>query len=499
VSSENLFEAFFHHGNDGGERLLMLTPAGERFSYRQAMQESARVARLFSNLGLRPGDRVTVQVPKSPQAVWLYLACLRAGLVFHPLNDAYRKDEIAYLLSDAGPRLAVCHPRDAAMFESLAPRGCAVLTLDEHGTGSMADDTRGLDTGADIVTRSASDLAVLLYTSGTTGKPKGAMITHGNLAANARALVETWGFTTADRLLHALPVYHAHGLFVGLGCTLLSGASLVLLPQFDVDAVLRALPGCTVMMGVPTYYTRLLASDSFDSKLCATVRVFISGSAPLTPEAFHAFRKRTGHAILERYGMTETGMNTSNPLHGERRAGSVGRPLPCVTVRIGDPADRPLRTGETGEIQLRGPNVFPGYWQLPDKTAESFTADGWFRTGDLGWLSADGYLTIAGRSKDLIITGGLNVYPREVENVIDSLPDVAESAVIGMPHPDFGEAVVAVIVPAPGAMPDVNQIREALRERLASFKRPKRVIVVDELPRNAMGKVDKAALRRRLA
>jgi malonyl-CoA/methylmalonyl-CoA synthetase len=498
-TSHNLFSAFFGPGDSRYDRPLMITPAGTQYAYRHAIEESARLARLFSAMGLRAGDRVTAQVPKSPQAVWLYLACLRAGLVFHPLNDAYRPEEIAYLLADAEPRLAVCHPRMAGQFAALAPGPCHVLTLDEQGAGSLTGSSRDQDPDFSIVARDASDVAVLLYTSGTTGKPKGAMITHGNLAANARALVAAWEFTAEDRLLHALPIFHAHGLFVGLGCTLLSGASMVFLPQFAIDTVASWLPRCSVMMGVPTYYTRLLASGRLDRENCAHVRVFISGSAPLMPETFAAFRQRTGHAILERYGMTETGMNTSNPLHGERRPGSVGLPLAGVTVRVTDTDDRPLPVGSTGEIQVRGANVFAGYWRLPEKSAEAFTADGFFRTGDLGWLSEDGYLTIAGRSKDLIITGGLNVYPREVENVIDSLPEIAESAVIGVPHPDFGEAVVAVVVATPGTTPDADQIRRSLRDRLASYKLPKRVAVVGELPRNAMGKVDKAALRRRFA
>jgi malonyl-CoA/methylmalonyl-CoA synthetase len=374
-----------------------------------------------------------------------------------------------------------------------------VLTLDAQGHGTLTNAAG--EVASDCGTRAMrdSDLAILLYTSGTTGKPKGAMITHGNLAANAAALVAAWGFTAEDRLLHALPLYHAHGLFVGLGCTLMSGASMMFLPRFEAHEVLARLPACTVMMGVPTYYARLLREADLDHNACRNMRLFISGSAPLSPEVFSEFARRTGHEILERYGMTETGMNTSNPLRGARRPGSVGRALAGVTVRVVAPDGSPLPAGEIGEIQLAGPNVFPGYWKLPDRTAESFTADGYFRTGDQGSLGEDGYLTISGRSKDLIISGGLNVYPREIEILLDSLPGVAESAVIGAPHPDFGEAVVALVIARPGASPTEAGVIAAVKGRLAGFKVPKRVFIVGELPRNAMGKVEKTALRARCA
>ena len=499
-TNDNLFQAFARAVPGDRRTPLLLTSSGNALSYAEMEQQTARFARLLASLGLQPGDRVSAQVPKSPVAVWLYLACLRAGAVFHPLNDAYREHELAHLLADAEPRLAVCHPRAAELFAALTgDRGIPVLTLDEHGAGSLAALAQNERPEFETVVRDARDLAVLLYTSGTTGRPKGAMITHGNLGANARALIDAWGFRPGDRLLHALPIFHAHGLFVGLGCTLMSGASMVFLPQFEADAVISWLPRCTVMMGVPTYYSRLLATGRIDRRTCGQIRLFISGSAPLPPEKFSKFREQTGQDILERYGMTETGMNTSNPLRGERRPGSVGRPLPGVTVRIADRDDHPLPAGATGAIQIRGANVFPGYWRLPEQTAEAFTADGFFRSGDLGWLSDDGYLTIAGRSRDLIITGGLNVYPHEVEIVIDSLPGIAESAVIGVSHPDFGESVVAVVVPAPAANPDEVRLIPELRERLANFKVPKRVFVVDQLPRNAMGKVQKAELRRRYA
>ncbi len=494
--NHNLYCLFFDAAP--GDAPLLITPAGEVTSYAAMAQTSGRIARLLADLGLRPGDRVTVQVKKSPTVVALYLACLRAGLVFHPLNDDYRREELGFLLGDAEPALTVCDPQSASLFAGLLPAGRHLLTLADSG-GSLTERAAHYAPAFDTVARSKDDLAILLYTSGTTGKPKGAMITHGNLATNAAALVDAWGFSATDRLLHALPLYHAHGLFVGLGCTLLARASMLFLPKFDAATLIRHLPDCTVMMGVPTYYARLLREPGLDREACRHIRLFISGSAPLTPELFSAFEARTGQRILERYGMTETGMNTSNPLRGERRPGSVGLPLAGVEVRITDTAGQPLPAGSIGNIELRGPNVFPGYWRAPEKTAEAFTADGFFRTGDLGCLGADGYLDIVGRAKDLIISGGLNVYPREVEILLDSLPGVAESAVIGVPHADFGEAVVAIITARPGTTPGESALIAALRERLARFKIPKRVLVVEELPRNAMGKVEKTTLRKRYA
>ncbi len=495
----NLFALFLQAAPEDCSRPLLQRPGGTGYSWQDMLEASGRLARLLAARGLRPGDRITVQVAKSIEAVWLYLACLRGGFVFHPLNDGYQREELAFLLADAAPALAVCDPARAALFRTLAPPGCNILTLAADGSGSLAAAAALQEPETGVVEREAGDLAVLLYTSGTTGRPKGAMITHGNLASNAAALVAAWGFTPADRLLHALPLYHAHGLFVGLGCALASGARLLFLERFDPAAVLAALPDATVMMGVPTYYSRLLQQPGLDRTICRHVRLFISGSAPLSPETFAAFQDRSGHAILERYGMTETGMNTSNPLSGERRAGSVGLPLPGVTLRIAGADDRPLPAGETGEIQLRGPNIFQGYWHQPEKTTEAFTADGYFRSGDQGVIAADGYVTLVGRSKDLIITGGLNVYPREVEILLDSLPGIAESAVIGVPHPDFGEAVVAIVVPAAGVVPAQAGIITAAKERLAGFKVPKRVFIVPELPRNTMGKVEKGVLRKRHA
>lgn len=496
---QNLFSIFAGARPADDNATLLVTAGGDTATYADMEAHSARMARLLTQAGLRPGDRVSVQARKSPAALWLYLACLRGGFVFHPLNDDYQREELAFLLRDAEPALAVCDPERAALFASLLLPGCRLLTLAADGSGSLPERARGMAPEFATVNRQPDDLAVLLYTSGTTGRPKGAMITHGNLAANATALVAAWGFSSADRLLHALPIYHAHGLFVGVGCTLLSGASMLFLPRFDATEVLRHLAGCTVMMGVPTHYARLLRQPELDHAACRGMRLFISGSAPLPPELFAAFRERTGHAILERYGMTETGMNTSNPLQGDRRAGSVGRPLPGVTVRVVGPDGSPVPPGTVGDIELRGPNVFSGYWRQPQKTAEAFTTDGFFRSGDLGSLGADGYLTLVGRSKDLVISGGLNVYPREVEILIEELPGVAESAVIGVPHPDFGEAVVAVVVLEAGATATEAGIIAALRERLAGYKVPKRVFVLAELPRNAMGKIEKSVLRARFA
>jgi malonyl-CoA/methylmalonyl-CoA synthetase len=499
VMAEDLYALFARQLEREPDLPALIVPGGAVYSRREVAAEAARYARLLVELGLAPGDRVSVQVAKSPQALWLYLGCLRGGFVFHPLNDAYRSDEVRLLLHDAEPALAVCDPSREAWYRTAAPAGCQVLTLGSDGTGSLAERARRASGSAVVSPRAADDLAVLLYTSGTTGLPKGAMISHGNLASNVATLVSAWGFTAADRLLHALPVYHAHGLFVGVGCALASGATLLWLPRFEPAAVLRALPAASVMMGVPTYYTRLLAEPGWDRETMQHLRLFVSGSAPLSPETFAAFRERSGHAILERYGLTETGMNAANPLHGVRRPGSVGPALPGVAIRIRSVDGQVAPTGTIGEIELRGPNVFRGYWRQPVATAAAFTPDGWFRTGDQGSLAPDGYLTIVGRSKDLVISGGLNVYPREVELALETCAGVAEAAIVGAPHPDLGEGVVAVVVPAAGHALDTTAIMDSLRGRIAGFKLPKRLYVAPELPRNAMGKVEKAVLRERYA
>lgn len=492
----NLFTTFAWAERDARDRPLLTTPTGHASGYGDAWRESARIAEYLSRVGARPGDRVTVQVPKSPRAVWLYLACLRAGFIYHPLNDAYRDSELAFFIGDAEPRIIVCDPADEHRFAALtAGRECRLLTMDAAGDGSLADGAADCTDDVPPVDCDPDTTAVLLYSSGTTGTPKGAMLSHGNLAANTATLVAAWGFTADDRLLHALPIYHAHGLFVGLGCVLTSGSSMVFLPKFNVATVIEHLPSTTVMMGIPTFYTRLLGDERFAPETCRSMRLFISGSAPLQKETHERFRARTGHAILERYGMTETSMLSSNPLDGERRPGTVGPPLPGVDIRVVDADGAPVAPGHVGAIQVRGPNVFTGYWRLAERTAAEFTSDGFFRTGDQGRFSNDGYLTIMGRNKDMIISGGLNVYPREIEQVIDALDGVVESAVIGVPHADFGEGVVAIVVMAPGAKPDAATMIATLRERLANFKVPKRVFFASHLPRNTMGKVQKNMLR----
>ncbi|HMO06126.1 MAG TPA: AMP-binding protein [Paracoccaceae bacterium] len=452
----------------------------------------ARAAAGLEAAGVHAGDRVAVQVAKTPQALAVYAAAVAAGAVFLPLNTAYTAPEVAYFLNDATPRLFVCDPARA---EELAPvaraAGARLATLDTAGQGDVLLPASGPVRVAD---RGGDDLAAILYTSGTTGRAKGAMLTQTNMLSNARALADLWRFSPDDVLIHALPIFHTHGLFVATHVSLLSRAAMIFLPSFDAGQVIRLMPLATAMMGVPTFYTRLLDRADFTREVAAGMRLFVSGSAPLLAETHAAFEARTGHRILERYGMTETGMNTSNPCEGERRAGTVGLPLPGVEVRILANGSE-VAPGEVGTIEVRGPNVFKGYWQMPDKTAEDLRPDGWFVTGDLATRDADGYIRIVGRAKDLIISGGFNVYPVEVEEALDALPEVRESAVIGLPHPDFGEAVFAVLVPEPGARLDPAAVLAGLSGRLARFKQPKAAAVVAELPRNAMGKVQKAALR----
>lgn len=503
TADSNLYSQFQACFPDDPATVLLETGSGECYTYADAERESARLANCLAGLGARVGDRVTVQIEKSPQALWLYLACLRAGLVYHPLNTAYQAAELDYFLGDAEPAVVVCTAASLEVFRNITAAagadGARLLCLEADGSGSLAEAARDCTTQFDTVVRRADDLAALLYSSGTTGRPKGIMLSHGNLASNGRTLAQLWGFTPADVLLHALPIFHVHGLFVATSCVLFSGARMLWLERFEVGRVLAALPGCTVMMGVPTYYTRLLAEAGFGPGVCAGMRLFISGSAPLLVETFEAFRQRTGHTILERYGMTETSMNSSNPLHGERRPGTVGLPVPGVELRVVGEGGREAPAGETGDLQVRGNNVFQGYWRMPEKTAEDFTADGFFNTGDKACIAADGYVSIVGRSKDMIICGGLNVYPREIEDVLDELEGVVESAVIGVPHADFGEAVVAVIVPVAGVSLAEQAVIARCRETLANFKVPKRVFIVGELPRNAMGKVQKNQLRERYA
>jgi malonyl-CoA/methylmalonyl-CoA synthetase len=457
--------------------------------YGDLWAETGRMANALRGLGLVRGDRLLVQVEKRAEVLSLYLACLRAGVVFLPVNPGYTVAETAHFLSDAEPALALV---EAGRVEAIAGLGARVLALVD-----FVEAVAGQGEGFDDPAHAPGDLAAILYTSGTTGRSKGVMLSRENLASNAEALVGLWRFTETDVLLHALPVFHTHGLFVATNCALYAGASLIFQPAFAPDAVLAALPKATVMMGVPTFYSRLLADPRLDRAVCGGMRLFISGSAPLSPATHAEWRARTGHAILERYGMTETNMIASNPYDGDRRAGTVGMPLPGVEVRVTGPDGAEVAQGEAGSIEVRGPNVFGGYWRLPEKTAEDFRPGGWFVTGDLGAFDADGYLSILGRAKDLVITGGLNVYPAEVEAALDDLPGVAASAVIGVPHPDFGEAVVACVIPVVGATLEEAALRAALRDRLAAFKIPKRVLVLEEFPRNAMGKVQKAELRQR--
>jgi malonyl-CoA/methylmalonyl-CoA synthetase len=490
-----LFDALLAAGRPDAPVLEALN--GQVWTYGQLMAATGRVANALVEAGVRPGDRVAVQVEKSPMAFLVYLAAIRAGAVFLPLNPAYTPAEVGYFLGDAEPSLLICDPAAEAALAPLAG-GAGVLTLDAGGGGSLADLVRAQPDGFETAARDAEDLAAIVYTSGTTGRSKGAMLSHGNLLSNARTLVEAWRFTPGDVLIHALPVFHVHGLFVAINTTLVAGASMIFLPKFDPVEVTGLMSRASVLMGVPTFYTRLLASAAFTRDAAAGMRLFVSGSAPLLAETHATFADRTGHAILERYGMTETGMNTSNPYDGERIAGTVGPPLPDVEVRITDPeTGRGLPRGDIGMIEVRGPNVFRGYWRMPEKTAAEFRPGGWFITGDLGMVDGAGYVSIVGRGKDLIITGGLNVYPKEVEAEIDALHGVAESAVIGLPHPDFGEAVTAIVVGRMGAHLDEQQVLSALGKTLARFKQPKRVIFVDELPRNAMSKVQKAELRTR--
>ena len=477
-------------------------PDGAAWTWADVEAESARYANLMCERGVAPGDRVAVQVEKSPRALVLYLACLRAGAVYLPLTPRTRNGSSTTSSAMPSPGWWWCGPESLSGLAGLCERHGVgePLTLGAGDDGTLVEASRSRSDAFDTVAREPGDLAALLYTSGTTGKPKGAMLTHANLYSNARVLHRAWGFRAGDVLLHMLPIFHTHGLFVACHTSLLNGSTMIFCPRFDAAEARRLLPRATVFMGVPTYYVRLLREAGFGAGQCAGVRLFVSGSAPLLEQTFEEFRARTGHTILERYGMTECGMSTSNPLEGERRAGTVGLPLPGVDLRVTGDDGAPLGPGEVGGIEFRGPNVFSGYWRMPEKTAEEFTADGFFRSGDLGWIGEDGYVAIVGRGKDLVISGGLNVYPKEVELLIDKLDGVMESAVIGLPHPDFGEQVTAVVVREPGAAaPSERSVIDALKADLAGYKVPKQVFFAGELPRNSMGKVQKSVLRERLA
>ncbi|MBS9722014.1 malonyl-CoA synthase [Tianweitania sp. BSSL-BM11] len=491
-----LYDALFKPLANRDTDLLHLSD-GSSMSGRAFHHLILRYAATLQALGLKPGDRLAMQAAKSPQALAIYGAAVAAGIVFLPLNTAYTADEVAYFVDNSGASLLLGDSANADALQAVADRAKAqFLTLDADGTGSFTERASE-QTGSFIpVDRGDDDLAAFLYTSGTTGRSKGAMLTQDNLLSNARVLVEQWRFTNEDVLLHALPIFHTHGLFVASNTVLLAGGSMIFLPAFQIDTVLEALPRATSMMGVPTFYTRLLDDARFDQALTKHMRLFTSGSAPLLAETHKAFEERTGHKILERYGMTETNMNTSNPYDGDRRPGTVGFPLPGVELKITDPTTgETLPQGEAGMIEVRGANVFAGYWQMPEKTREELRDDGFFITGDIGQIDEDGYVSIVGRQKDLIITGGYNVYPKEIELIMDEQPGVLESAVIGLPHPDFGEAVACVVVAKKGAELDTEAMRSAIKDRIARFKQPKAIFVADALPRNTMGKVQKNVLR----
>jgi malonyl-CoA/methylmalonyl-CoA synthetase len=496
-TSVNLFDLIAGRA-ERPDQLALDTSDATALTYRALFERSARMANALVSLGVEPGDRVAAQVDKSTDVIALALACLRAGAALLPLNTAYTLAELEYFLGDAQPALTVCRPGSFEAVRALARKlGLpAVESLGVARDGTFAERIAAASPEFETVARASDDLAAILYTSGTTGRSKGAMLTHENLSSNALTLIDRWRFTSADRLIHALPVFHTHGLFVAVNVALLSGATMIFQSRFDPDAVIAAMPSATSMMGVPTFFTRLLDHPGLTRQICAHMRLFVSGSAPLLPETHAAWRERSGFSILERYGMTETNMIASNPYDGERRAGTVGFALPGVSVRIGEPeSGAPVPVGEIGIIEVRGPNVFRGYWGMPGKTAQDFRPDGFFITGDLGRIDTDGYIHIVGRAKDLVISGGFNVYPKEVETEIDAIEGVSESAVFGAPHPDFGEGVTAVVVPRPDAVLTEAAVLAALGDRLAKFKAPKRVFIVESLPRNTMGKVQKAVLR----
>lgn len=491
-----LFDHLFgdHVGKDTP---FLILRDGQVITHAAFLVMAARIANTFQELGLKPGDRLALQAEKSPQALAVYAAAVQSGIVFLPLNTGYTPSEVSYFVENSGARLLICDPAKKEGLRSVAD-GCGALleTLDAEGGGSLTDRAQSQSESFATVARVPDDLAAFLYTSGTTGRSKGAMLTQTNLLSNSQTLVDVWRFTKEDVLLHALPIFHTHGLFVATNVTLLAGGALIFLPKFDADDVIDLLPRATSMMGVPTFYTRLLDDPRFTGDLVRHMRLFVSGSAPLLAETHVQFEKRTGHRILERYGMTETNMNTSNPYEGARRAGTVGFALPGVELKITDPASgATLPDGEIGQIEVRGPNVFKGYWQMPEKTREELRADGFFITGDLGLIDDQGYVQIVGRNKDLIISGGYNIYPKEIEVLLDDQPGVLESAVVGVPHPDFGETVVGFVVAEKAEHPDLDGISAAVGTQLARFKHPRKLIVLPELPRNTMGKVQKNILR----
>jgi malonyl-CoA/methylmalonyl-CoA synthetase len=500
MDNRNLFAALRAAFPEDLDGIAVETDTGLAYSWRDLERGTAMIANLLASLKLEEGARIAVQVEKSVEAMMLYLATLRAGYVFLPLNTAYQKAEIEYFVGNAEPAVVVCSPANFGWVSKIAFQAGThhVFTLGDERDGSLLERAARHSDQHRPVARRDDDLAAILYTSGTTGRSKGAMLTHGNLLSNAEVLKTYWGWRQGDVLIHALPIFHVHGLFVALHGALLNGSKILWFGKFDPRRVIERMPDATVFMGVPTLYTRMLAESRLNKVVARNMRLFISGSAPLLLETFNEWKERTGHTILERYGMSETVMLTSNPYEakdGERRGGTVGHPLPGVGLRVRDDAGKDLPVGEIGGIQVNGPNVFKGYWRMPEKTKEEFTADGWFRTGDVGKIDGRGYVTIVGRSKDLIISGGYNVYPAEIEGYLNDVPGVAESAVVGVPHPDFGEVGVAVVIAKPGARLEPDHLIASLKSQLANFKIPKRCFVVDQLPRNTMGKVQKNLLR----
>src|SRR6202163_1522284 len=496
IMNANLFSRLFD-GLDDPTRLAIETTDGQHISYGDLISRAGQMANVLVSRGVKPGDRVAAQTEKSVPGLVLYLATVRAGAVYLPLNTAYTLNELEYFITDAEPSLVVCDPAKAEGIGAIAEKvGARVLTLGADGKGSLTDAAAKASAAFATVARADDDLAAILYTSGTTGRSNGAMLTHDNLASNSLALVDYWRFTDKDVLIHALPIYHTHGLFVASNVTLFARASMIFLPKFDPELIIKLMGRATVLMGVATFYTRLLHSPDLSKQSTSHMRLFISGSAPLLADTHREWADRTGHAVLERYGMTETNMNTSNPYDGDLVPGAVGHALPGVSVRVTDPETGKTLGPETiWIIEVKGPNVFKGYWRMPEKTKAEFRNDGFFITGDLGKIDNHGYVHILGRGKDLVISGGFNVYPKEIESEIDAMPGVIESAVIGVPHADFGEGVTAILVCDKDAKVDETAVLKALDGRLAKFKMPKRVIVVEELPRNAMGKVQKNILR----
>jgi malonyl-CoA/methylmalonyl-CoA synthetase len=497
MENRNLFAALRAAFPQELDAVAVETDTGLAYSWRDLERGTAMIANLLDSLGLEEGARVAVQVEKSVEAMMLYLATLRAGYVFLPLNTAYQKAEIEYFVGNAEPAVVVCSPANFGWVSKIAFQAGThhVFTLGDDRNGSLLERAARQSDSHEPVAKQDDDLAAILYTSGTTGRSKGAMLTHGNLLSNAEVLKTYWGWREGDVLVHALPIFHVHGLFVAIHGALLNGSKMLWFAKYDPKKVIERLPDATVFMGVPTLYVRMLAEPTLTKDACRNMRLFISGSAPLLLETFNEWQERTGHTILERYGMSETIMLTSNPYDGERRGGTVGFPLPGVQLRVRDEQGNDVPAGEIGGIQVKGPGVFKGYWRMPEKTKEEFTADGFFRTGDVGKVDERGYVTIVGRSKDLIISGGYNVYPAEIEGYINEMPGVAESAVVGVPHPDFGEVGVAIVIPKPGAQVDPERLIGTLKSQLANFKIPKKCFVVEQLPRNTMGKVQKNLLR----